>query len=665
MKNRICFILICIGLLLFCNGCSKKQEVSTDTVLSDDELNNKDVEDSDNEIVLSEEELLEQKVNEYLKKMTLEEKAAQLFVILPESLMSGVDSVTAAGEMTKDAIDEIPVGGFIYMSKNLRSEEQVKTMLENVQKYSMERIGLPAFLCVDEEGGTVARIGGSGRFDVPVIEDMSVIGQAKDFDRALEVGEDIGKYLSELGFNVDFAPVADVLSNSGNIVVKRRSFGNDPELVADMSLKVSDGLEKYGVYSTYKHFPGHGSTVGDTHEGYAYTNKTLEELKECELIPFQKGIDNGVSFIMVAHISVPNVVGDNTPASLSKEIIHDLLREEMGYDGIVITDAMNMGAIVQQYSSANAAVKSIQAGVDIILMPANFKSAYNGVIEAVNNGTLSEERIDESVRRILRVKLKMQNDADVLSQDNTLKFVDAWGEWHDMTVNPNVSAHNYNWDYLKNDKAGISYEGDKNYTIRKGIDVSYYQGDIDWKKVKADGYDFAFLRIGYRGYGETGSLNIDSSFYKNIKNAQSAGIDVGVYFFAQAVNEKEAIEEAEFVLEALEGYDLELPVVYDPELIRDDEARTDDVTGEQFTKNTIAFCEKIKSAGYEAMIYSNLVWEAEIFDMEQLTDYPIWYADYEPVPQTPYEFLIWQYTEKGSVNGIDGNVDLNIQFIKK
>lgn len=351
---------------------------------------------------------LEQKVELMLQNMTLEEKVAQLFVILPESLMTGVDCVTEAGSMTQAAFNEIPVGGFVYLSRNLESEEQVRTMLNNVQMYSMERIGIPLFLCVDEEGGTVTRVSGTGRFDVPVIEDMSIVGENKNCDRAYEIGSSMGQYLSALGFNVDFAPVADVLSNSENQVVKKRSFGSDPELVSDMSLEVMKGLEKNNVYATYKHFPGHGMTSGDTHEGYAYSNKSQQELENCELIPFREAIENNVSFIMIGHISLPEIIGDNTPASLSEYIVNDLLRKQMGYEGIVITDALNMGAIVQQYSSSEAAVKAIQAGADIILMPADFHEAYSGVIHAVENDILSMERIDESLKRVLMVKLQMQ-----------------------------------------------------------------------------------------------------------------------------------------------------------------------------------------------------------------------------------------------------------------
>ena len=197
------------------------------------------------------------------------------------------------------------------------------------------------------------------------------------------------------------------------------------------------------------------------------------------------------------------------------------------------------------------------------------------------------------------------------------------------------------------------------------MDVSHHQGFIDWNKVKAAGIEFAILRIGYRGYGQKGTIKLDNEFKRNIENAQAAGIDIGVYFFAQAINEEEAREEADFVLKNLEGYELQLPVVYDPESILDAPARTDGVSGEQFTKNTIVFCEAIKEAGYTPMIYSNMLWEAFEFDMEQLDMYPFWYADYEKFPQTPYAYEMWQYSNEGHVDGIKGFVDLDIQFIKK
>ena len=162
------------------------------------------------------------------------------------------------------------------------------------------------------------------------------------------------------------------------------------------------------MYGCYKHFPGHGATAGDTHKGFSYTDKTLDELKQEELIPFEAAVAEGCSFIMVGHISVPEVTGNDVPASLSEKVVTDLLRNEMQYDGLIITDAMNMGAIANQYNSAEAAVMAVQAGDDLILMPKDFKTAYQGVLDAVRNGTISEERIDTSVTRIVTKKLEME-----------------------------------------------------------------------------------------------------------------------------------------------------------------------------------------------------------------------------------------------------------------
>ena len=254
-----------------------------------------------------------------------------------------------------------------------------------------------------------------------------------------------------------------------------------------------------------------------------------------------------------------------------------------------------------------------------------------------------------------------EESAVLPENDDILQFVDAFGEMHETTIDHSIPQHTYDYSKLTKDGMLFTYQ-DERYTSRVGIDVSKYQGTIRWDAVKAQGIEFVFIRIGYRGYGEAGTINLDQCFQDNIKGAQEAGLDVGVYFFAQAVNEEEAIEEAEFVVKSLQGYELQLPVVYDPETIRNDVARTDNVSGEQFTKNTRAFCDCIRENGYEAMIYSNMMWEAFEFDLNQLSDIPIWYADYEALPQTPYNFSIWQYTEQGHIDGIEGTIDLNLQF---
>lgn len=244
-----------------------------------------------------------------------------------------------------------------------------------------------------------------------------------------------------------------------------------------------------------------------------------------------------------------------------------------------------------------------------------------------------------------------------------LHFVDVYQNPYQVEIDPSIPKHNYKSECFFHDGHYLSYTGDENYTYRLGVDVSEHQGYVDWIQLKENGFSFAFIRLGYRGYGQEGRICLDQEFHRNIQNAQAAGFDVGIYFFAQAVNEEEAQEEADFVLQNLEGYTLQLPVVYDPESILDDEARTDNVTGEQFTANTEVFCSAIENAGHAPMIYANMLWEAFELDLAQLSEYPIWYADYEPAPQTPYQFEFWQYTNQGQVPGITGNADLNIQMI--
>lgn len=349
---------------------------------------------------------LTEQAKAFVSNMTLEQKVAQMFMITPDALAQ-VDSVTKFGETTKNAYAEHPVGGIIYMGKNLQGTAQTQEMLSGMQSYSQEITGLPIFLGVDEEGGTVARIASNLEFGVADVGDMSEIGATGDPENAHAVGDTIGGYLSNLGFNVDFAPVADVLTNPENTLMQYRSFGSDSELVSSMVVAELQGLQENGVYGVVKHFPGHGGTSGDSHDGAVSTSRTLEEMMSTELVPFYGAINTGTDFIMVGHISTPAITGNDIPSSLSEYMITEVLRGQMGYDGIVVTDAMNMGAITSSYSSSEAAVLAIQAGVDIILMPEDFEAAYNGVIEAVNNGTITEERINESVVRIVRVKYEM------------------------------------------------------------------------------------------------------------------------------------------------------------------------------------------------------------------------------------------------------------------
>ncbi|MGN0434308.1 MAG: glycoside hydrolase family 25 protein [Bilifractor sp.] len=205
---------------------------------------------------------------------------------------------------------------------------------------------------------------------------------------------------------------------------------------------------------------------------------------------------------------------------------------------------------------------------------------------------------------------------------------------------------------------------DDTYTSRLGIDISQYQGDIDWAQVKAAGFDFVFIRVGTRGY-ESGSIYEDERWAENLKEARAAGLDAGVYFFSGAVNEQEAEEEADYIIEKLNGEPLELGIVLDVETIGSETSRHDYLSTEQYTANTSAFCERVKAAGYNPIVYSNIFWEATHYDMTKIGNYDVWYADYMTTPQTPYMYRFWQYTDSGTVPGINGAVDLDVELIPK
>nr|WP_252198466.1 glycoside hydrolase family 3 protein [Clostridium sp. MCC353] len=337
-----------------------------------------------------------------INSMNLEEKIAQMFIITPEAL-TGFEQVTDAGEATRNGLVHYPVGGLVYFKPNIQNPQQVKEMIASTKEFADSAVKLPILIAVDEEGGTVARLAGNPQFSVEKFPDMSVIGASGDLDKAYEVGQTIGGYLKEYGFNMNFAPDADVLTNPGNTVVAMRSFGSDPGLVSAMAGQVAEGLKDQGIIPVYKHFPGHGSTKGDTHEGFAYTDRTLDELRKSELVPFAQAVNDGRPCIMAAHIAAVAVDG-NKPASLSKTLITDVLREEMGFTGVVITDALNMGAIQSLYSSGDAAILAVEAGADILLMPADFKEAYEALVNAVKEGRISEERIIISLKRIAAMK---------------------------------------------------------------------------------------------------------------------------------------------------------------------------------------------------------------------------------------------------------------------
>lgn len=342
-----------------------------------------------------------QQARQMLATMTDEEKIYQLFIVTPEQVVEGRfgGTVTVTGNTSKECIQQRPVGGIIYFSKNLENRDQTTTMIADLQEAA--KYGL--FISVDEEGGSVVRIADNAAMGTTRVEKMGTIGATGDTDKAYQAGNTIGNDISGLGFNLNFAPVADVNSNPNNTVIGSRAFGSDPVMVADMVSACVKGYKDAGVLCTLKHFPGHGDTNEDSHAGAATSNKTMEELMDCEFLPFKAGIDAGADFVMIGHVTLPNVTEEAVPATYSKEIVTDILREQLGFKGIVITDAMNMGAIKE--SSGEAAVKALQAGVDMILMPRSLSDAYAGVEKALESGELTWEQIDEKVLRILEVKI--------------------------------------------------------------------------------------------------------------------------------------------------------------------------------------------------------------------------------------------------------------------
>ncbi len=342
------------------------------------------------------EERLDEIVDAGIEAMSLEDKVAGLFFVTPEAI-TDVETAVKAGEGTRDALAQYAVGGLVYFKKNMQSEEQLKEMLSNTKQYA----NYPVFLAVDEEGGTAARLGSAGIG--PKVESAGNIGAVGDPQNAYNAGAAIGAAMAEIGFNVNFAPVADLANVEGS-VMEGRSYGADPGSVSDFVVSMMKGLEEQNVTACLKHFPGIGSSVQDTHDGMASSERTEEQFRAEELAVFRAGIEAGAHMIMVGHMAAPGITGDNEPCIFSRHLITDILREEMGYEGVIITDALNMSAISQYYGADEAAIMAILAGCDMLLMPEDFEKAYQGVLQAIADGNISEERINDSLRRIYRIK---------------------------------------------------------------------------------------------------------------------------------------------------------------------------------------------------------------------------------------------------------------------
>ena len=342
---------------------------------------------------------------DYLQNMSVEEKVGQLFVVNLELLDDTQGSYYEHKKITrqmKESLEKYHVGGVIFFSRNIARRKQTKKLVRRLQANAP----IPLFIAVDEEGGDVARIGSNARMKTTTFPTMEEIGQTKDADYVYNMAATIGQEIGELGFNVDFAPVADVNTSELNKEIGSRSFGDDPEQVSKMVDAYVKGLKSQNICSTLKHFPGQGSSSGDTHQGSVDIDSSIARLRKVDFKPFRVGIESGADFIMVSHISVSKVTESSEPASMSDLIMTTILREELGFDGLIITDAFDMASITDTYTAAEAAYGSFRAGADIVLMPQNLEEAYQAILEKVQDGTLEQKRLDDSVVRILRLKFE-------------------------------------------------------------------------------------------------------------------------------------------------------------------------------------------------------------------------------------------------------------------
>ncbi len=343
-----------------------------------------------------------------LAGMTLRQKVGQLFIVRPESLEPAIRydddeqlppyRLQAVSDGMRARAQEYPVGGVLLYGHNILDEKQLAAFVKDLKALP----GAP-LLCIDEEGGRVSRIANNPAFDVPRVESMAALAKAGE-QAVYEAARAIGVYLRRYGFDIDFAPVADVNTNPENIIIGARAFSDKPEEAAPLVAAYVRGLAEDGVAGCLKHFPGHGDTRADTHLGFAASGKRWEEMRACEMLPFRAGIAAGAPLVMAAHIAAPAVTGCDAPATLCASLLRDKLRGELGFGGAVITDALEMGAIRQRYDSAQAAVAALQAGADLLLCPLDYCAAFDGVVDAVRDGILSEARIDESLRRISNLR---------------------------------------------------------------------------------------------------------------------------------------------------------------------------------------------------------------------------------------------------------------------
>ena len=335
-----------------------------------------------------------------MSEMSLHEKVCQLFVVAPEQFVR-LKRVNRSSREVKRALERFPVGGVVLFSQNILSGDAVTALNADLQACAGRPHGIGLFIAVDEEGGGVSRV--AGKLGLSERQPAAFTLGREGAEAVEQAARTIGAYLKAYGFNLDFAPVADVRTRVEREEIGSRAFSDDAPEASEMVGAFVRGLHSQGILSAAKHFPGHGAVSGNTHTGTGISGRTLEEWRAWEFLPFRRAMEEGVDMVMVSH-QVAQQVDPDQPASLSPIIVTGLLRGELGYDGVVITDALRMQAVHGRFGSGEACVRALEAGCDMLLLPYNFTNAYNGVMNALASGRLTEARIDESLRRILRLK---------------------------------------------------------------------------------------------------------------------------------------------------------------------------------------------------------------------------------------------------------------------
>lgn len=384
-----------VFVIFICTGCLGKSQTQQTTLEYENQIDATTENETASNVDLEQQK--EYFLNQKIASMTLEQKVGQLFFCSFRKDEQNLP-VTVCNENIANTIKQYHIGGVVLFGENIDTEQQTKQLIADIKKHS----DIPLFIGVDEEGGRVSRLHASGKMQVADVPTAKEIGDTNDTNVSYEYAKTIGSELKELGFDVDFAPVADVNTNAYNIVIGDRAFSSDANIAGDMVSAFVKGLQEQNISACAKHFPGHGDTIEDSHNGIALANRTLQQMQQTEWIPFQKAIEQNVDFIMAGHITTPNATTDGLPASLSHEMLTEQLRNNMHFDGIIITDALDMGAITKYYE--NAPFDAVCAGADMVLMPFELQKSYETICHAVKEGIITEQELNQKVKRILSLK---------------------------------------------------------------------------------------------------------------------------------------------------------------------------------------------------------------------------------------------------------------------